>query len=129
MEIDVAGSNLTYQTGDHIAIWPTNAGKEVDRFLSVFGLISKRDSVISVKALDTTAKVPFPTPTTYDAAVRYHLEICAPVSRQFIATSSAFAPDDAIKEEMTKLGNDKDYFREKITDRYINIAQALEIIG
>ncbi|RDW80664.1 NADPH-cytochrome P450 reductase [Coleophoma crateriformis] len=129
LEIDISGSNLSYQTGDHIAVWPTNAGKEVDRFLNVTGLLSKRDSVIGVKALDPTAKVPFPTPTTYDAVVRYHMEICAPVSRQFIATLAAFAPNEAAKAEMTKLGSDKDYFHEKISNKYYNIAQALEEIG
>lgn len=128
MEIDIGGSNLSYTTGDHIAVWPTNAGKEVDRFLNVLGLISKRDSVISVKALDPTAKVPFPTPTTYDAIVRYHMEICAPVSRQFIATLAPFAPTEESKAEMSKLGSDKDYFHEKISNRYLNIAQALEDI-
>jgi NADPH-ferrihemoprotein reductase len=129
MEVDISGSNLSYQTGDHIAVWPTNAGKEVDRFLNVTGLLSKRDSVISVKALDPTAKVPFPTPTTYDAIVRYHMEICAPVSRQFVATLAPFAPTEEAKAEMTKLGSDKDYFHEKISNHYLNIAQALEEIG
>lgn len=128
MEIDISGSNLSYQTGDHIAVWPTNAGKEVDRFLNITGLLSKRDSVISVKALDPTAKVPFPTPTTYDAIVRYHMEICGPVSRQFLATLAPFAPTEASKAEMAKLGSDKDYFHEKISNRYLNIAQALESV-
>ena len=129
MEIDISGSNLSYQTGDHIAIWPTNAGKEVDRFLNVVGLLPKRDSVISVKALDPTAKVPFPTPTTYDAIVRYHMEICGPVSRQFIATLAPFAPTEKAMAEMHKLGSDKDYFSEKIGKKYLNIAQALEEVG
>lgn len=129
MEIDISGSNLSYQTGDHIAVWPTNAGKEVDRLLDVLGLTSKKDSVISVKALDSTAKVPFPTPTTYDAIVRYHMEICAPVSRQFIATLAPFAPTEAAKAEMAKLGSDKDYFQSKISHRYFNIAQALASVG
>jgi NADPH-ferrihemoprotein reductase len=129
MEIDVSGSNVTYQTGDHVAVWPTNAGKEVDRFLTVFGLVDKRHTVVAVKGMDVTAKVPFPTPTTYDAAVRYHMEICGAVSRQFVATLAPFAPDDAIKAEMTKLGNDKDYFHEKISSQYFNIAQALEMVS
>jgi NADPH-ferrihemoprotein reductase len=129
MEIDISGSNLSYQTGDHIAVWPTNSGKEVDRFLDITGLIEKRDSVISLKALEPTAKVPFPTPTTYDAIVRYHMEICAPVSRQFIATIAPFAPTDEAKAEMAKLGSDKDYFHEKITNRYYNIAQALKEVA
>lgn len=128
MEIDVSGSNLSYQTGDHIAVWPTNAGKEVDRFLQILGLSEKRHSVISVKGLDSTARVPFPSPTTYDAAVRYHMEICATVSRQFVSSLAPFAPTESSKKEMEKLGNDKDYFREKITSQYLNIAQALESV-
>lgn len=129
MEVDISGSNLTYQTGDHIAIWPTNPGEEVDRFLNVLGLSAKRDAVISVKALEPTAKVPFPTPTTYDAIVRYHMEICAPVSRQFLDQLKAFAPDEDSKAEMTKLGGDKDYFAEKITAQHLNIARVLELVG
>ncbi|KAJ5097928.1 hypothetical protein N7532_004929 [Penicillium argentinense] len=128
MEINIAGSNLSYQTGDHIAIWPTNAGVEVDRFLQVFGLGDKRDSVINIKGIDVTAKVPIPTPTTYDAAVRYYMEVCAPVSRQFVSTLAAFAPDEASKAEIVRLGNDKDYFHEKITNQCYNIAQALQSI-
>lgn len=128
MEIDISGSNLSYQTGDHVAVWPTNAGKEVDRFFSVLGLSEKRHKVISVKGLDSTARVPFPTPTTYDATVRYHMEICAPISRQFVASLAPFAPAEQAKFEMEKLGNDKDYFREKISTQYLNIAQLLERI-
>lgn len=126
MEIDVAGSNLSYTTGDHIAVWPTNAGKEVDRFLNILGLAWKRHMVIGVKGLDATAKVPFPSPTTYDAAVRYHMEICAPVSRQFVSSLAPFAPNESTKAEMTKIGGDKDYFSEKVAKLHYNIAQLLE---
>ncbi|KAL8743804.1 MAG: hypothetical protein Q9190_003883 [Brigantiaea leucoxantha] len=126
MEIDVSGSNLNYQTGDHIAVWPTNAGREVDRFLNILGLTQRRHMVIGVKGLDPTAKVPFPTPTTYDAAIRYHMEICGPVSRQFVAALAPFAPDEKSKEEMATLGEDKEYFREKVSSQYLNIAQVLE---
>ncbi|KAG5976329.1 hypothetical protein E4U58_005135 [Claviceps cyperi] len=129
MEIDVSGSNLTYQTGDHLAIWPTNPGEEVDRFLDIIGLKEKRNNVISVKPLEPTAKVPFPTPTTYDAIVRYHLEICGPVSRQFAATVAAFSPDEEIKAEMTRLGSDKQYFHEKTGPHFYNIARFLEATG
>ncbi|MCJ1411622.1 NADPH-cytochrome P450 reductase [Ptychographa xylographoides] len=128
MEIDVSGSNLSYQTGDHVAVWPTNAGKEVDRFLNVLGLSSKRSVVISVKGLDSTARVPFPTPTTYDAAIRYHMEICGPVSRQFVSSLAPFAPNEAAKAEMTKLGTDREYFQGKVSSQYLNIAQVLESV-
>ncbi|KAI0132505.1 NADPH-cytochrome P450 reductase [Xylariales sp. AK1849] len=129
MEVDISGSNLSYQTGDHIAIWPTNPGIEVDYVLDVLGLTEKRHQVISVKALEPTAKVPFPTPTTYDAIVRYHMEICAPISRQFLATLAAFAPNENAKAEMAKLGGDKDYFLEKISKYHYNIAGVLRTVG
>lgn len=129
MEIDLTGSNVTYTTGDHIAIWPTNAGKEVDRFLRVFGLIDKRHTVIDVKGLDTTSKVPFPTPTTYDTVARYQMEICAPVSRQFVASLSAFAPSEESRTYMTTLGGDKEQFQEKVSSKYLNIAQVLEVVA
>lgn len=126
MEIDLTGSNLSYTTGDHIAIWPTNAGQEVDRFLNVLGLTDKRHTVIDVTGLDSTAKVPFPTPATYEAIIRYQMEICAAVSRQFVASLAAFAPTPAAKELMTNLGGDKDLFQEIISSQYLNIAQVLE---
>ncbi|GAB1318969.1 NADPH--cytochrome P450 reductase [Madurella fahalii] len=129
MDVDISGSNLSYQTGDHIAVWPTNAGEEVDRFLNIFDLASKRHNVISVKALEPTAKVPFPTPTTFDAIARYHMEICAPVSRQFLATLAAFAPDEESKAEMTKLGSDKDYFHSQVNVHHLNIARLLERVS
>lgn len=129
MEIDVSGSNLTYTTGDHIAVWPTNAGKEVERFLNVLDLSGKRHTVIAVKGLDATAKVPFPSPTTYDAAVRYHMEICAPVSRQFVSSLAQFAPNDSVKAEMSKAGGDKEYFSKTVATKNYNIAQLLEVMG
>jgi NADPH-ferrihemoprotein reductase len=129
MEISIAGSNLSYTTGDHIAIWPNNAGKEVDRFFKVLGKEDKRHTVIAVRGLDPTAKVPFPSPTTYDAAVRFHIEINAAVSRQLVSGIAQFAPNDEIKAEMTKLGSDKDYFKQHVTDRNLNLAQLLEISG
>jgi NADPH-ferrihemoprotein reductase len=129
MDIDLSGSNITYTTGDHLAVWPTNAGAEVDRFLEALGLEDKRHTVIDVKGLDSTAKVPFPTPTTYDTVLRYQLEICAPVSRQYVASLAAFAPTEEAKEHMTRLGGDKDYFHEFISSRYLNIAQVLQIVA
>ncbi|KAJ4379604.1 hypothetical protein N0V86_004785 [Didymella sp. IMI 355093] len=129
MEISIAGSNLSYTTGDHIAVWPNNSGKEVDRIFKVLGKEHKRHTVIAVKGLDPTAKVPFPSPTTYDAAIRFHIEIGAAVSRQLVSGLAQFAPNDDIKAEMTKLGSDKDYFKQKVTNRHLNLAQLLEIEG
>lgn len=129
LEVDIEGSKMSYTTGDHIAVWPNNSGREVDRFFNVLDMNEKKHTVISVKGLDATAKVPFPSPTTYEAVVRYHMEICAPVSRQFVSTIAQFAPNDSIKEEISKIGGDKDVFSEKVAKNNYNIAQFLETFG
>lgn len=126
LEIDISGTNLTYQTGDHLAVWPMNADSEVERFLKVFGLLEKRNKTIRIEAIDDMSKVPFPTPTTYEAAVRYYLEICAPVSRQFLSSLSQFIPDESMKKEMIRLGSDKEYFSQMVSSRCLNLAQTLE---
>lgn len=128
-EIDISGSNLSYTTGDHVAVWPTNPGKEVKRFLAVLGLHERRDTVIAVKGIDATAKLPFPSPTTYETVIRYHLEICAPVSRQFVSILAPFSPSEDVKTEMVKIGGDKDYFHHQVTDQNLNLAQLMEIMG
>lgn len=128
VELDVSGSKISYTTGDHVAVWPTNPDNQVDRFLRILGHDQDRDRVIRVKPIEVTAKVPFPTPTTYDAVARYHMEICGPVSRQFVATLAAFAPNETAKAEMTKLGSDADYFKSRVSSQYLNIAQVLEAV-
>ncbi|ORY78128.1 putative NADPH cytochrome P450 reductase [Protomyces lactucae-debilis] len=128
VEFDLAGSGVKYKTGDHLALWPSNADQEVERLLRVTGLTSKRHTVIRVRALDSTAKVPVPQPTTYDAAMRYYLEICGPVSRQFLSTLVQFAPDESSKSEMALLSSDKDAFHKKVSVPHFNLAQLLESI-
>lgn len=129
LEIDLSGSKMSYTTGDHVAVWPNNSGKEVDRFLSVTGLTDKQHTVIAVKGLDATAKVPFPSPTTYEAVVRYQMEICAPCSRQFVAGLAQFAPNDEIKADISRIGGDKDVFQKEVSAKNYNIAQFLESYG
>lgn len=129
LEVNIEGSKMSYTTGDHIAVWPNNSGREVERFFNVLNMNDKKHTVITVKGLDATAKVPFPSPTTYEAVIRYHMEICAPVSRQFVSTIAQFAPNDSIKEEISKIGNDKDVFSEKVAKNNYNIAQFLETFG
>jgi NADPH-ferrihemoprotein reductase len=129
LEIDLAGSGLTYVTGDHVSIFPVNSDVEVDRFLRVFGLFEKRHTVIDVKSIERTARVSFPVPTTYDTVARYNLEICAPVSRQLIQQLVIFAPTSKASTELIKLGTDKDYFHQQITEPHLNLAQTLQLCG
>lgn len=128
-QFDISESNLRYSTGDHLAIWPSNSNENIDTFIKAFGLNNKINTVFSLKALDSTITVPFPTPITYGAVIRHHLEITGPVSRQFLLSIVAFAPDADSKTLVTKLSSDKSLFAEEITGKKFNIADALLFIS
>lgn len=125
MEFDISGSGLKYNTGDHLAVLTQNSDEEVNKFLEVFGLLEKRHQVIDIKALDPTAKVHFPTPTTYETVVRYHLEINGIVSRQLLSTIAPFAPTAEAKKIALRLGSSKDDFAAEIAHKYYNLSRAL----
>jgi NADPH-ferrihemoprotein reductase len=129
IDIDLRGSGLVYETGDHVAVWPSNSDIEVDRFLRVFGLAEKRLTVIHISALEPDKHLPCPSPTTYEAAVRYYMEICGPISRQFLTTLAAFVPDGVQKNTLLELNKNKNTFREKIGSKLFNLAQLIESIS
>ncbi|KAG0169120.1 NADPH-cytochrome P450 reductase [Apophysomyces sp. BC1034] len=131
VEVDISGTNLSYQSGDHLAIWPTNNEVEVNRLASVLGLTDKLDSVIVVKAVDPTAskKFPFPVPTTYRAIFRHYIDICAPASRQTIMSLVEFAPTEASKEYLRRLAQDKDEYRLKVGEAVRNVGEVLELVA
>ena len=52
MELDISGSGIEYETGDHVAVWPMNAEQDVERLLKILGLWEKRDTVVSVENTD-----------------------------------------------------------------------------
>lgn len=122
-EFDISNTNLTYSTGDHLGIWPSNANEKVEQFLVAFNL--NPETIFNMRQLDPTIKVPFPLPTTIGAAVRYYMEITGPVSRQFFGHLIQFAPNNDIKEKLTILSNDKNKFQTEITSKFFNIADAI----
>ncbi|OLL23051.1 NADPH--cytochrome P450 reductase [Neolecta irregularis DAH-3] len=129
MEINLGLSGLAYRTGDHLALWPTNSDKEVDRLLRVLDLTEKHDKVIRVTSADPTAKIPIPQPTTYESVLRYYLEICAPVSRQFMSSLCQFSPSPETKAEVFKLATDKEYFKSKVSEKSMTLGQVMESIA
>lgn len=128
IEFDIKDSGIKYQTGDHLAIWPSNSNQEVDRLLTTLNLAHKRNTVIYIKNIDPTAKIPILQPSTYDSIVRYYLEICGPVSRQSLITLAQFAPSEKARKETLKLGSDKDYFHKVISSHCFNLAQTMQLI-
>ena len=109
-EFDIADSGIRYQSGDHVGVWPINPDDQVLRWLKLLGLENKKDTVIQIKSLDPAlAKVPFPTPCTYDA----------------IGTFAQFAPNDQAKAALQRLGSDKAAYQKDVGEKCLKLAEVL----
>jgi len=126
VEFDITNSGMKYQTGDHVGVWPLNPEREVERFLRILQLHSKRDQTIDVKSLDPAlAKVPFPVPTTYHSIFRHYLDISQLSSRQAIQSLAKFAPTENAREMLEELGADKDYYHSVVAENGLRLADVL----
>ncbi|EGW35461.1 NADPH--cytochrome P450 reductase [Spathaspora passalidarum NRRL Y-27907] len=125
VDFDISGSNLKYTTGDHLAIWPSNSNENIEKFVEAFGLKDKLDEVFDLKRLDQTYVAPFPTPITFGAVLRHHLEISGPISRQLLLSIAEFALTDEVKKSIMALANNKAKFAEEITAKKYNFADVL----
>lgn len=132
LELDITGSGISYQHGDHIALWPSNPDVEVERLLCVLGLAGqeKRHTPVQVVSLDPTlAKVPFPTPSTYDAVFRHYLDISAVASRQTLSLLAQFAPSDEARAKLERLGSDKAAYHDEVIEGRLRLAEVLQIVA
>lgn len=128
-EFDIEGSGISYQHGDHVAVWANNPEREVERMLAVLGLLDKRETVIDVTSLDPAlAKVPFPTPTTYEAIFRHYLDVAGHAGRQALSSFAKFAPNETAAKELERYASDKEYYLEKIGRNYYTLAEALQSV-
>lgn len=128
IELNIEGSGVAYQHGDHVGVWPSNADLEVERLLCVLGLHDKRDTVIGIESLDPTlAKVPFPVPTTYGTVLRHYIDISAVTGRQILGTLSKFAPSPEIEEFMKKLNTDKEQYGKIVHDGCLKLGEVLQV--
>ncbi|KAK1496393.1 NADP/FAD dependent oxidoreductase [Colletotrichum cuscutae] len=127
LDLDLGNSSqITYKTGDHLAVWPINPDQEVERLLNVLGLSERRSIPISINALDAAVKVKIPTPTNVETLFRYYLEICAAVPRDAVRGLAQFAPSPASKEILLNLGRDKDNYAAFLASNHLTIGKLLE---
>ncbi|OQD87470.1 hypothetical protein PENANT_c005G03213 [Penicillium antarcticum] len=128
MDIDLSSQpELSYKTGDHLAIWPGNPDIEVERLLDVLGISSRRNTPLSIKALDPATKITIPTPTSTIALCRYYLEICAPVNRDNVCDLGQFAPTPEAKAYLLNLGKHKKTYTTFINHTHINLGRLLHL--
>lgn len=128
MELDITeDAQVSYKTGDHLAVWAMNPEEEVERLLAALGRggADRRAVPLMITALDGATKVRVPTPTTAETMLRHYLEVCAPLSRDTVAALAAFAPTPAAAAFLRSASRDRDAFAALVASTHVNLGRLL----
>lgn len=126
-DLDISAfPEMSYKTGDHLSVWPSNPNGEVERLLTQLGRLNSAHIPISIKSLDGS-KVTVPTPTTISVLLQHYLEICAPVSRDTISQLAGFAPTPAASAFLKDISKDRDTYLHFLEKTHVTLGRLLEL--
>lgn len=126
MEFEIQGTGIRYQAGDHLAVWPVNPDSEVTRLMKLLGLWEKRATAVEISSLDTMlAKVPFPTPASYEAIFRHYVDISCVASRQLLSGLAKFAPTESASAALKAIGSDKEHYQRVVAAHGLRLGECL----
>uniref|UniRef100_A0A3Q2NS41 NADPH--hemoprotein reductase n=1 Tax=Fundulus heteroclitus TaxID=8078 RepID=A0A3Q2NS41_FUNHE len=119
-----------YESGDHVAVFPTNDSELVNKLGEILGV--DLDVVISLNNLDeeSNKKHPFPCPTTYRTALTHYLDITNPPRTNVLYELAQYASDPKDQENMRKMASSspegKALYQSWVLDSCRNIRAILE---
>jgi len=130
IEVDIEGSRIRYDAGDHIAVYPTNNPDLVDKLIELLGV--DRDTVFTMNNVDedSSKKHPFPCPTTYGTALSHYVEITALPRTHILAELAKYTGDAEEKSKLELMsstsGEGKALYQSWVVDSVRHIAHILE---
>lgn len=100
IELDVEGSRIRYDSGDHVAVYPVNDTALVNRLLELTN--EDPDRVFSLTNVDedSSKKHPFPCPCTYRTALSHYVDITALPRTHVLKELAEYTSDPAEKEKL-----------------------------
>ncbi|CAH0720869.1 unnamed protein product, partial [Brenthis ino] len=132
IELDISGSNMRYEAGDHVAVYPINnkdlverLGKLTDANLNeVFSLVNTDQ--------ESTKKHPFPCPTSYRTALSHYLEITTLPRTHILRELVEYCSDEEDKNKLLLMATNskegKELYQSFVVDACRNIVHILEDI-
>lgn len=108
IEVNIEGSKMRYEAGDHIGVYPKNDEQLVTRVGSLLGV--DLETIITLKNIDTESskKHPFPCPTSYRTALQYYVDITNPPRTHILKELSEYATDEKEKSMLKLMGSSSD---------------------
>lgn len=105
IELDITGSRLRYEAGDHVAIYPQNDPFKVNKIGELLNVdLDSQVSLVNVEE-DATKKNPFPCPTTFRTALTFYLDINSLPTTQLLKELAQYAEDENEKKMLQLMGS------------------------
>merc|ERR1719297_426277 len=130
IEVDVEGSRIRYDAGDHVAVYPINDTVLVDKIGNLLDI--NLDQVFTLINLDedSSKKHPFPCPTTYRTALSYYVEITALPRTHILKELSVYTTDAEQRAQLELMASTtaegKALYQSWVGDSCRHIAHILE---
>ncbi|KAL9982110.1 hypothetical protein ACROYT_G010910 [Oculina patagonica] len=130
IELDITGSKIKYDAGDHVAVYPTNSSELVEKLGSLLKM--DLDTVISLNNTDEDSpkKHPFPCPTTYRTALLHYVDIASVVKTHVLRELAEYAKDFEHKEFLMNITDTteeaKKQYQEWVLNPHRHIVAVLE---
>jgi NADPH-ferrihemoprotein reductase len=121
LEIDLGDSEIIYETGDHVAIFPQNSSEEVERLGHLLHL-SSLDTLFTMTNIDvlSSKKHLFPCPCSFRTALTYYIDMKSPPRMnliKFLADHTADPIERNILLELASPNNKNRYQEYILSDR------------
>ncbi|XP_065830614.1 NADPH--cytochrome P450 reductase-like [Oscarella lobularis] len=103
IELDITGSKMRYNAGDHVAIFPTNSAEIVQRYADLLGF--DPDQAFSLINVDEQAnkKHPFPCPCSFRTALLHYVDITSTPHTHVLKELAEYAADSSERDFLNKL--------------------------
>ncbi|XP_060644831.1 NADPH--cytochrome P450 reductase [Drosophila nasuta] len=132
IELNIDGSKMRYDAGDHVALYPVNDKSLVEKLGQLCN--ADLDTVFSLINTDTDSskKHPFPCPTTYRTALTHYLEITAIPRTHILKELAEYCTDETEKQLLRSMASlapeGKEKYQSWIQDACRNVVHILEDI-
>ncbi|KAK7088147.1 NADPH--cytochrome P450 reductase-like isoform X2 [Littorina saxatilis] len=130
IELDISGSKIRYEAGDHVGVYPINDQDTVEKIGKRLGL--DLDTVFTLTNVDEEAskKHPFPCPCSYRTALSHYVDIQTPPRTHVLRELSEYASDPKEKEFLVTMAQSTEEGKNKYLDWVVkdhrNILAVLE---
>ncbi|RWS02998.1 NADPH-cytochrome P450 reductase-like protein [Dinothrombium tinctorium] len=108
IELDIRGSKLRYEAGDHVAVYPKNDTALVEKIGELLNV--DLDTVITLNNLDedSSKRHPFPCPCSYRTALLYYVDILHTPRTHVLKELAEYATDEGEKQKLKLMSSSTD---------------------